>query len=223
MQARVDRRRDRRAGRIERPRQSVEEAGRLQFLLGFHDRSRVLPYRGGEPQDEVRRVRARLGEVLHQCRIAGGRVTPVRSRGSSAESRRRVEKRPERECAENDDTDSEGVRWASDDTLGDLAPPTLVRLARDDLRGPEHGAPEYREQCGQQRDPSDEHHGDPDRERDAEVVVDPEAREQQGQQRQDDGPGRCGDRLTDSCDRTGHGVVRRQAGSEAFPDAEHEE
>src|SRR5271165_6458722 len=133
-----------RASGVERPWQGREQAGRVQLALRRYDDSRILPNRGRQFQDQVRRIRARLRKVLRERGVAG------RGRGA-AESGWRVVERSEGESTEDQQTDREGSRWAGDNSLGYLAPPTLLGLACDDLRRPEHGTPEDREQRRQQR------------------------------------------------------------------------
>ena len=81
---------------------------------------------------------------------------------------------------------------------GDTGPPALALRSRGDRGRPEGGAPEDREQRGQQRETRQQHHADPDGERHAEVLVEAERREQKAQEGEDHRPAGSGDRLADA-------------------------
>ena len=173
--------------------------------------------------DDAGRVGAGLREVGRDCGVAlggvaagGGVDVPAEPGGDEAECEHGQD--PERS-----DADHEREDRPADEAGGDAAPDPVGGLPRRGPARPEDGAAEDGEQRRQQRQAGQQHGGDADGQGHPEVVVEPEARGQQGEQGHDHGRRRGGDRLTHPLQRVHHGLVGLAAGVELLSDAEDEE
>ena len=210
VQGRVLSREHRCARRVERASHGGEQAAGLELAPGCGECCRVLPDRLRETEDQAGRVCRRLREVAGEKAGTRRGVAARRRRGVAAEAGRLITEHREGEPAEEDEPSHERRHRVPDDAPRDRAPgaglPGALDTPRQQLGPAEPGLEDraldgeqgqsYRQQSRQEGEPGQQDHTDRDCERDPQVRVEREARQQQREDCRDHRARGKGDGLT---------------------------